>query len=186
MSATGTVHERLLAAAGELFYAEGITAVGVERIRARADVAKSSLYEHFRSKDQLVAAYLQARSDGWRERLERALAAAGDEPSARLAAVFAELGAWIDEPGYRGCPFINASAELPDPAHPAAVVAEKHQAWVLDLMAEVAKSSGARNPERLARQLVMLYNAAMVEAQLGSATATEDAAAAAQLLLAAG
>lgn len=126
------------------------------------------------------------RPGGWRERLEAALAEAGTEPRARLAAVFAELGAWIREPGYRGCPFINAAAELPDPTHPAAAVGEKHQAWVLGLMTDITKSSGARDPQQVARQLVMIYNAAMTEAQLGSATAPEDAAAAAETLLAAG
>ena len=179
----GSVRDRLLAAADELFYAEGITAVGVERIRQVADVAKSSIYEHFRSKDGLVAAYLAGRSAGWRERLGAALAAADPAPAAQLDVVFDELGAWFTEPGFRGCPFINASAELPDPSHPAAVVAAEHRAWILGLMTDIAVRAGACNPTRLARQLVLLYDASMVAAHNGGGDAAADAKAAAGTLL---
>ncbi|MHA6622594.1 TetR/AcrR family transcriptional regulator [Pseudonocardia sp. DLS-67] len=180
---TGSVRDRLLAAADELFYAEGITAVGVERIRRAADVAKSSIYEHFGSKDGLVAAYLAGRSAGWRERLGAALAAADPVPAAQLDVVFDELGAWFTEPDFRGCPFINASAELPDPSHPAAVVAAEHRAWVLGLLTDIAVRAGARNPTRLGRQLALLYDASMVAAHNGGSDAAADAKAAAATLL---
>jgi AcrR family transcriptional regulator len=183
LAGAGTVRERLLAAADELFYAEGITAVGVEKIRATADVAKSSLYQHFKSKDQLVAAYLEGRSQGWRARLGAAVEAAGPDPRARLETVFAELGRWFEEPGFRGCPFINAAAEIPGKNHPALAVAARHREWLSGLFAGIAGQGAAADPGRLARQLLMLYNAAMVEAQAGSPTAAPDAGAAAGLLL---
>jgi AcrR family transcriptional regulator len=180
-----SVRERLLAAADELFYAEGITAVGVEKIRAKADVAKSSLYGHFASKDQLVAAYLRRRSLGWRAQLEHALTVAGPDADSRLATIFAELGRWFAAPGFRGCPFINAAAELTAAGHPWSAVATDHRQWVLEVMLRIAKDSGAAEPEPAARQLLMIYNASMVEAHAGSTTAAADAHAVARRILAA-
>jgi len=177
-----TVRERLLVAADELFYAEGITAVGVERIRATADVAKSSLYEHFKSKDQLVAAYLERRSLAWREHLRAALSAAEPAAHTQLATIFAELGRWFELPGFRGCPFINAAAELPA-GHPATAIAADHRAWITALLTTITQHAGAADPDLVARQLLMLYNASMVEAHAGSTTAAADAADAAQRLL---
>lgn len=181
-----SVRERLLTAADELFYTEGIASVGVEKIRARADVAKSSLYGHFTSKDQLIAAYLQRRSSNWRAQLEHALTVVGSDPVTQLATIFGELGRWFAMPGFRGCPFINAAAELTAADHPGLAVAADHRQWILDLMLRIAKDAGAGDPQLVARQLVMLYNAAMVEAQAGSATAAADAQAAAQRVLAPG
>jgi AcrR family transcriptional regulator len=177
-----TVRERLLVAADELFYAEGITAVGVEKIRATAGVAKSSLYEHFTSKDQLVAAYLERRSLVWREHLRAALSAADPTAQEQLTTVFAELGRWFELPGFRGCPFINAAAELPA-GHPAAAIAADHRAWITALLTTITQQAEAADPDLVARQLLMLYNASMVEAHAGSATAAADAGAAARQLL---
>lgn len=176
--------ERVLRAAGELFYAEGIGAVGVDRLRDAADVAKSTIYDYFGSKDDVVAAYLAHRSSQWRAHLQVVLDATDPTPRAQLRAVFGALGRWFAEPGFRGCPFINAVAELPDPSHPAVPVAAQHRAWVLELLTQIAREAGARDPEPLGRQFALLYDASMTTAQAtGSAQAAIDAAAAADTLL---
>ena len=104
---------RLLDTARELFYAEGIHAVGVDRIAAVSGVAKSTLYEHFRTKEQLVAEYLAEWSLLWRAVLERELATLDVGPVERALAVFDLLGDAVADPTFRGCPFINAAAEYP-------------------------------------------------------------------------
>src|SRR4029077_17013469 len=101
----GSARERLLAAADELFYAEGVHTVGVDRIVERAGVAKASLYAIFGSKEGLVRAYLLARDDRTRERMARELAARFHTPRERLLGVFEVQGLSFTDPGFRGCPF---------------------------------------------------------------------------------
>src|SRR5947209_15152444 len=102
--------ERLLAAADELFYAEGIHTVGIDRVIERAGVAKASLYNTFGSKDELIVAYLRARQVRNRTRITTAVERY-DEPRARLLAVFEAQGQMFADPAYRGCAFVNANAE---------------------------------------------------------------------------
>src|SRR5262245_62857425 len=109
MSLTQKPRDRILAAADELFYARGIHAVGVDEIVARSGTAKTTLYAHFPSKDDLVASYLQRRSDEWRQHLEVELAHRGGSAVERIDAVFAVLGQGCASEGFRGCPFINAA-----------------------------------------------------------------------------
>jgi len=157
--------ERILDAADELFYARGLHAVGIDEIVARSGTAKTTLYAHFPSKDDLIASYLQRRSDEWRLYLNEELARRGGTPVERIDAVFAVLGEGCASPGFRGCPFINAAAEYPDPAHPGRVVADAHRQWVRDLLAGLAAEAGAAEPDALAGRLILLYDAAMVGAQ---------------------
>ena len=105
-----SARDRLLAAANELFYEEGVHTVGIDRVIERAGVAKASLYSAFGSKDELIRAYLIARHTARQERMTRMLARY-DSPRERLLGVFDVLGESFAEPGYRGCAFINASAE---------------------------------------------------------------------------
>src|SRR3954464_4577654 len=104
----GSARERLLAAANELFYEEGVHTVGIDRVIERAGVAKASLYSTFGSKEELVRAYLQGRADARRQRIADAIAG-HDDPREQLLAIFDALGASIARPNYRGCAFINAS-----------------------------------------------------------------------------
>src|SRR3954453_7830433 len=106
-----SARERLLTAADELFYAEGVRSVGIDRIIEHAGVAKASLYNTFGSKDELVRAYLSARHIRRRDRIGRAIGAS-TTPRAQLLAGFHALEAAITEPGFRGCAFIRASAEI--------------------------------------------------------------------------
>src|SRR4051794_15458573 len=109
-SERATARERLLAAADELFYEEGVHTVGIDRVIERAGVAKATLYNAFGSKDELIRAYLTRRHHTRQERLTRKLERY-DTPRERLLGVFDALGELFAEPGFRGCAFHNASAE---------------------------------------------------------------------------
>src|SRR5262245_19673673 len=109
---TLSARERLLAAATELFYAEGIHTVGIDRVIERAGVAKASLYSTFGSKEELVRAYLQQRAEARQRRIGDRIARY-EAPRDKILAVFDQLGEAVAAPTYRGCAFINASAEGP-------------------------------------------------------------------------
>jgi AcrR family transcriptional regulator len=159
-----SARERLLAAADELFYEEGVHTVGIDRVIERAGVAKATLYSAFGSKDELIRAYLQARHAARRERMTRRLARY-DTPRERLLGVFDVLGESFAEPGFRGCAFVNASAEA-RPGSAIEEVSDESRAWVRSLLAELARAAGATDPERLARQLALLYDGATVGARM--------------------
>ncbi len=135
---------RLLAAAGELFYAEGVQSVGIDRVIEHAGVAKATLYSAFGSKDGLVRAYLQARHDATRERMRRELGERFPSARERLVGVFEVQGLTFTDPGFRGCAFVSAKAE----ARPGGVVdeaADEYRAWLHTLFFELARDAGARD-----------------------------------------
>jgi AcrR family transcriptional regulator len=180
-----SARERLLAAADELFYTEGVQTVGIDRVIEHAGVAKASLYNTFGSKEALVRAYLDGRHNGTVERLTRVLERHTD-PRERLLAVFEAQGELFAEPGFRGCAFVTASAE----ARPGSVVeraADDYRAWVRDLFAGLAEDAGVADPDALARQLQLLYDGAGLAARMDRdpAIARSARAAAAALLSAA-
>jgi AcrR family transcriptional regulator len=176
--------ERLLAAADQLFYEEGIATVGVDRILKQADVARASLYGTYGSKDELVRAYLRGRSEGWQAYVAEVLPTRWSDARGRILGIFELLTEWFAAPGYRGCPFINASAEITS-SHVIEVVRDTHRAWVLGLFTGLARETEAADPPALAAQLVLLYDGAMVGAQLDhSPEPGRSAAAAAATLLA--
>src|SRR5882724_5677061 len=105
--------ERLLDAADELFYEEGVHTVGIDRVIERAGVAKATLYNAFGSKEELVRAYLLRRLDARKARMAATLAKY-DTPRERLVGIFRAQAELFAQPNFRGCPFINASAESPD------------------------------------------------------------------------
>lgn len=158
--------ERLLEVAGELFYGEGINAVGVDRIAAEADASKATLYAHYGSKDGLVAAYLDQRTRLSREGLSELAEAEGRDAHERLLSLFDALGDWHRDDDFRGCPFINAGSELSDPDHPGYEIGRRHRDWVMELFAKLATEAGASDPGLLAVQLLMLYDGATVSAYL--------------------
>jgi AcrR family transcriptional regulator len=171
--------ERLLDAANELFYEEGVHSVGIDRVIERAGVAKATLYSAFGSKDELVRAYLAARHAATRDRMTRELAARYHTPRERLLGVFEIQGESFTEPGFRGCAFISASAE----ARPGSTIedaAEEYRAWIRALFVELAKEADVNDPERLAQQLVLLYDGAGIAAWMdrdpGAAAAARAAA----------
>src|SRR6266851_6938865 len=170
-----SARERLLAAASELFYEEGVHTVGVDRVVERAGVAKATLYTVFGSKDELVRAYLQARHDRTRERMTRELAARFRTPRERLLGVFEVQGLSFTEPGFRGCAFVSANAEA-SPGSSIEEVTQDYRTWVRSLFLDLAKQAGAADPEHLARQLVLLYDGAGISAWMDHDASTAQAA----------
>jgi AcrR family transcriptional regulator len=159
-----TAKERILTAADDLFYSEGIHTVGIDRVIAHAGVAKGSLYYSFTGKDELVHEYLKHRHGKWAERVAAGIAAHSD-PRARILAVFDVLGALFAEPDYRGCAFMNAIGEAaPDSVE--AHAATTFRAWVHTLFLDLATDAGAAHPKQLADTLVLLYDGAVATAQM--------------------
>jgi AcrR family transcriptional regulator len=166
---------RLLASAGELFYAEGVHSVGIDRVIEHAGVAKATLYSAFGSKEELVRAYLRARHDATRERMSRELQARYATARERLLGVFEVQGLSFADPGFRGCAFVSARAE----ARPGGAVDEvsaDYRAWLHELFADLAAAAGARDSKGLARQLVLLYDGAGISAWMDHDPGAEAAA----------
>lgn len=161
----GSAAERILAAASQLFYERGIRAVGVNTIADRARVTKVTLYAHFGSKDELIAAHLRARHARWKAELEERSAAA-NTPSEHLAAVFDAYRAWAVADDFRGCGFVNAAAELADLDHPARAVVSEHKADIRDQLVAVATTAGCASPGDAAEECLLLLEGAAVTAAL--------------------
>jgi AcrR family transcriptional regulator len=159
-----TARERLLAAADELFYAEGVHTVGIDRVIERAGVAKASLYSTFGSKDELVRAYLQGRQEARRARVLAGLARF-ETPRERLLGIFDLLAEVAASSEYRGCAFYNASAES-TPGGAVQEVSDSSRAWTRALLADLARDAGVADPETLAEQLTILYDGANVGARM--------------------
>lgn len=160
----GSPRDRLLAAADELFYREGVNTVGIDRVIERAGVAKASLYDCFGSKDGLIRAYLEGRAERRRRRLTDHVSRHCD-PRERLLAVFDALDEAIHEPNYRGCAFVQATAEERSGAG-ARPVCDDSRSWMTGFCRSLAADAGARDPDLLARQMVLLYDGAAVSAQM--------------------
>ncbi len=152
----------MAAAAAELFYTQGITASGVDAIARLANVAKPTLYSHYRSKANLVAAALAMQHRLRQQMMERWLAErSGAPPDERLLTVFDWLEDWSAHRGFRGCAFLNAATELVGPEYEAARHAvRQHKTWWLTLLEGLAREAGAGQPETLAQELLLLLDGA--------------------------
>ena len=181
-SGSRPARDRLLDAASELFYEQGVHTVGIDTIIERAGVAKASLYSAFGSKEELVRAYLEARHASRRATVLAEMAL-HDDPRRKLLALFDVLVTTVKQPEFRGCAFANASAESgPDSA--AAEVTRKAREWLLGVLAEQATALGVADPTDLARQLTLLYDGALAQSRLDRGPAAATAAkAAAQVLI---
>jgi AcrR family transcriptional regulator len=176
--------ERLLEAASELFYAEGIQSVGINRVIDHAGVAKDSLYRTFGSKEALVCAYLNARHRETLARLHAAVAAT-DDPVERLLVVFDVQARLFRAPGFRGCAFAAAAAEAP-PGGEIDAAAESYRHDVHALFSELAAAAGAPDPAMLASQLQLIYDGGGLAAKMDhNPDIAEPARAAASTLVAA-
>ncbi len=156
--------QKLLAAADELFYNEGVHAVTIDRVIERASVARGSLYYNFNGKDDLIREYLLGRHAAWTARVDEAVAAAKD-PAEKILAVFDALGTLFAEPGYRGCSFMNAVAEAPTDG-PEIKPAANYRSWLHKLFGDLVAALNPRNPQDLTDQLVVLYDGAVTAAQM--------------------
>jgi len=152
----------LLASATGILYERGLDGVGVAELCRAVGASKETLYRHFGSKDGLVQAVLEQRSDRVVRWLTDVAEAAGSDPRAQLAAVFNALGGWYRRPGFRGCAIVNAAAQRHVP--PARTVADRHLGRYRELLTDIAERSGAREPDRLGRQLLIILEGATVVA----------------------
>lgn len=178
-----SVRERLLAAANELFYEEGVHTVGIERVLERAGVAKASLYGTFGSKEELVRAYLERRGLARRERIAARIAQYED-PRERILSIFDLLAETAAESNFRGCAFVAACAEGPRGSTPSKQVAAEQRAWVRNLFVELAKDFGALDSTKVGRQLAVLYDGGLIGARMDSDPGlVRDARAIAECLL---
>jgi len=157
----GSARDRLLAAATELFYAEGVHTVGIDRVIERAGVAKASLYSTFGSKEELVRAYLARLAEGRQRRITERIARY-DDPRDRILAIFDQLGERIALPTFRGCAFINASAEGPRGETKVTRACSDSRTWLRELFIALAREAGAADPTALGRQLVLLFDGATI------------------------
>ncbi|NMG39309.1 TetR family transcriptional regulator [Chelativorans sp. ZYF759] len=156
--------DHLLEIASSLFYAHGIRAVGVDLIVAEAGVAKTSLYRHFRTKDDLIAAFLGREDQQFWQTWQEVADRYADNAGAELDAHLEWIGARLARPNYRGCPQINAVAEFSDPKHPARKIAADHKAEMRRRLKTIAVRLGSDRPDELAGQLALLINGAFVSA----------------------
>jgi len=170
-----SARERLLAAADELFYEGGINLVGIDRVIEHAGVAKSSLYDCFGSKEELIRCYLQARSQARQQRVRERIAH-HETPVAKILSVFDLLAEITSQPNFRGCAFLRAGADAGADGKVKQACNESRE-FLRNLFIDLAREAGAKKPDVLGRQLVLLYDGAMVAAQ---ADGNRDAALAAQ------
>jgi len=160
------VRQRILDTASALFYARGVRAVGVDLVVADSGVAKTSLYRHFRTKDDLIVAFLEREdAEFWAQWDEVSARHAGD-PAGEIEAHMRWIGKRLARSNYRGCPQINVAAEFAEADHPAREVARRHMHAMRKRLAELARGLGAARPNDLAAQLGVLVNGAFVSASM--------------------
>ena len=176
--------DHLMATAWRLFYRDGLRAVGIDTLLAEAGVAKMTLYNHFASKEELILAILDKRDLEFRASLLAQVAAAGPDPVQRLLAVFDWHEGWFASEAFKGCVFIRALSEHPEPTHPIHQAAWRHKVAVKAALTELCAGAGARDAAALAETLSFLIDGAIVTAHATQTTAPARSAraTAAQLL----
>lgn len=167
--------DALLEAACQLFYTQGIRGTSVEAILERAGVARQSLYQHFESKDGLVAAFLKLRDERWCGWMNDFVETASDDPLERIYALYDFLADRFAQSDFSGCAFINTAAEYGNPEHPFHVLSARHKARVLADIERLCRAAALPEHQTLARQLALLMEGAIVTEQVtpGSHAAAE-------------
>lgn len=173
---TSEARQRILETADQLFYQDGLRAVGIDRIIAEAGVAKMSLYKHFRSKDDLILAVLKHREESvlafFRSAMERHSKKAKDP----LRAFFAALKDFFESAGFRGCPFQNAAVELADPAHAGAEFVRGHKQRFSAFLRGLVEASIGRAAAKVAPAVAILVEGALVTAVIQGSPDAADVA----------
>ncbi|RNL85565.1 TetR/AcrR family transcriptional regulator [Halostreptopolyspora alba] len=153
---------RVLDTASELFYREGLHAVGVDSIARAAGVTKKTLYDCFGSKDELIATYLRRRDGRWRAWLVDFVGRNSDTPQDKPLTTFDAIAQWQHQTNARGCAFVNALAELPDDTGPAHTAILDQKRWMTEYLTSLVEAAGHPDPETLGTQLFLLQEAAFV------------------------
>jgi len=176
--------DRILQAASELFYSQGIKATGVDAIAKLAGSNKMTLYSHFPSKDDLVVAFLRKRDEDFRSWFVAQIDNKAHQPKEKLLAVFDVIGEWLEIPEFRGCAFINAAAEFPVEGNPVHQVSAEFYDQFRSYISNLAEQCGIATPDSLALQLSLLVEGAIVSEQMKRHSgAAEQAKQAAKVLI---
>ena len=176
--------DQIISVAQKLFYQNGFHATGIDRIIKEAGVSKKTLYNHFKSKDELVLAALRKRDELFRNSLMRKTERLGGTANERLLSIFDAVGEWLQEKDFAGCMFINASAEYSQANSPSHIVCAEHKRLVREYIRELAVQAEVDNPEELSQQLNLLIEGAIVDAHVsGNKNAADQAKKIASILL---
>lgn len=178
--------QRILDTASEMFYRDGVRAVGIDALIARSGVAKMSLYRNFPSKDAVVTAWLEDRNRFFWRRWDKAEASRPGDPRGQLEAILDMIAATVAHPKWRGCPFLNTATEFPGPDHPARAVILAHKRAVRERLRALAAAARVRDPDLLAQELQLLIDGAYAIGQsLGPSGPAKTVASAGRALIAA-
>lgn len=176
--------ERVSRAAYELFSRDGVRAVGVDAVIARAGTAKMTLYRNFPSKDDLVIDFLQRRERVWtQEWLQAESRRRGATPREQLLAIFDIFSEWFDRPDFEGCPFLTTMIEVSDREHPVYRAAVSHLANIRTYIEDLAREAGLRDPGSFARKWHILMKGSIMAAHEGDTAAAARAREIGELLL---
>lgn len=156
--------ERILAAASTLFFRDGFRAVGVDTIIAESGVAKMTLYRHFKTKDDLIVAYLERSNESFWAWFEHALGNGSSKQ--QLLNLFDDLGRFVTIPECLGCMFQLAAADFPSLDHPAHSIAKTHKELVMDRLRGLAEEANLHDPHSLVSGLLLLMDGAFAAARM--------------------
>ncbi|MEU9647768.1 helix-turn-helix domain-containing protein [Streptomyces sp. NPDC048110] len=160
--------ERILDAAEELFQREGIQRVGVQAVAEKAETTKMAIYRHFETKDALVAEWLRILAAEYQAAFDRVEAEHPGRPREQILGLARFIAEGLPTLSYRGCPFVNSLAELPDRSHPARRVIEEHKARQTRRLVGMCTEVGLPDPEQVAAQITFVLEGAQVSTQNGS------------------
>ena len=176
--------DELVRNALEVFYRDGFHATGMDKLVAETGISKTSMYKHFRTKEEMILAVLRLRDERFRNWFCRRVEEIADSPRDRLLAAFDALHEWIVSPAFRGCMFIKAVSEFQDPKDPIHIQSATHKRMLLEYVQTLAAEASARDPAALARQLMLLKEGAIVTSvMLGNGTPAIEAKTAATVLI---
>jgi AcrR family transcriptional regulator len=176
--------DELVRKALDVFYRNGFHATGMDMLVAETGISKTSMYKHFRTKEDIILATLRLRDENFRNWLFRWIEARAETPVGQLLALFDALEEWFTKPEFRGCMFIKASAEFQDTDHPIHVQSAEHKRLLTEHFSRVAQAAGATDADNLVRQLMILKEGAIIMAVMGhSDSPAQDAKAAALILM---
>ncbi len=166
MEAKQGAKEKILETATQLFNSRGINNVGIDEIIKRSGVAKMSLYNHFKSKDELIIAFLERISGRWILWVKKRVLKLASRPEQRLLVFFDVLEEWFKTPDFRGCPFINTTAEISDIKHPAYKKALSIKEGLLNYIRELADADGLSGSKNISSQILLLVDGAIVRSAM--------------------
>ena len=161
---TPAPRDRILEVASQLFYQNGIRAVGVDTIIAQSDVAKMTFYKHFKSKDLLVLEFLKRRDELWRAWFENTVNRLAPKVEDRPLAIFDALEERFSNKDFRGCAFINTMLEMADGDHIAHQAAAEHKQNVQQIIHSLLSAAGVKKSAELAKAFLLLMDGAIVTA----------------------